>query len=281
MRVASIQSLLQEADLPALPEIYARLTVATAQADSSATAISTLIQGDSELTEHLLKLANSALFNFPQRVETIANAVHLIGAPHISDLALGVIVVGMLDRVNSDLVSIKSFWRHNIACGIAARVIGVQQQAQSIERFFVAGLLHDIGSLMLYPYLNESALMALLRDRDKHVPLYRLERDVLGFNHADLGAAILRQWAVPEALQTAVAFHHAPDAAPHAAMLAAAVHVADIIANAMELGSRGQRRVPPLSPQAWQLIGLPVTALPIIMTQVETQLESVVAALLD
>jgi HD-like signal output (HDOD) protein len=280
MRVTSIQSLLQEADLPALPEVYARLTTATAQADSSATAISGIIKDDSELAEHLLKLANSALFNFPHRVKTIAEAVQRIGAPHIDDLALGVIVVGMLGKVNSDLVSIQSFWRHNIACAIAARVIAVQRQEQSIERFFVAGLLHDIGSLMLYPHLNEGALMALLRDRDKHVPLYRLERDVLGFNHADLGAAILRQWAVPDALQTAVAFHHAPSHAPHDALLAATVHVADIIANAMELGSRGQRRVPPLAPDAWQRIGLPVATLPTIMAQVETQLESVVAALI-
>ena len=280
MRVASIQSLLYEADMPALPEVYARLTAVTAQPGSTTAVISAVIQSDPGLAEHLLKLANSALFNFPRRVETLVDAVHLIGAPHIGDLALGVIVVGMLDEVNSDLVSIKSFWRHNIACGIAARVIAILRQEQPIERFFVAGLLHDIGSLMLYPYINEGALMALLRDRDRHVPLYRLERAVLGFNHADLGAALLRQWALPDALQEAVAFHHAPSHAPHDAMLAAAVHVADIIANAMELGSRGQRRVPPLSPQAWQYLGLSVAALPLILAQVEEQLESVVAALI-
>ena len=89
MRVASIQSLLYEADMPALPEVYARLTAVAAQPGSTTAAISVVIQSDPGLAEHLLKLANSALFNFPQQVETIADAVRLIGAPHISDLALG------------------------------------------------------------------------------------------------------------------------------------------------------------------------------------------------
>jgi len=109
MRTATIQGVLNEADLPALPEVYGRLIIAAAQTGAVGAEISAIIQSDPKLAKRLLKLSNSALFNFPQPVTTIADAVCLIGAQAISELSPGVVVISMFDQVNSDLVSIKSF----------------------------------------------------------------------------------------------------------------------------------------------------------------------------
>lgn len=272
MAAVSVQSILGSAEWPALPAAYGRLASAINDPGGSDAAVVDILRQETGLSAWMLTVANSPLFQSSSPIETVEAAVRLIGSQQMLDLVLMVMIVGLCGRINPEIVSTESFWRHGIACGIVARAIAAQRREANIERFFAAGLLHDIGSLLLYPHIPEHSLMRLLHARDVSVPLYQLEREVLGFDHAELGGALLREWSLPEALEAGVAYHHVLERAANHQLEAAVVHVADIITHALELGSSGEYCVPPLTPEAWRLVGLPVSALAALIEQVDRQL---------
>jgi len=275
MPAATIDRMLRQADLPTLPEMYFELGDVIndphSSASSSAAAISAIISKEPALAARLLDIANSVMFRFPARIDSISAAVHAIGMAQIHDLALSVMAMEMLEDIDPEIVSAESYWHHSIACAIAARTLAAYRHESNIERFFAAGLLHDTGSLLFYGQIPEQALMAVLHGRDGDGPLHELEQAVAGFNHAQLGGALLKAWRLPQALEQAVALHHAPELAMDYPVEAAVVHVADIIINAMEIGSRGEYVVPPLVPVAWERIGLPADVLQSVMEQVDRQ----------
>ena len=276
MLVGDIGRIVSEARLPALPEMYFKLDAASRDVACTPETIGAIVSQDNVIEEHLLRLVNSALFEFSERVDTVPHAVEKVGIPQIRDLALSIMIIRMLDGIDPDIVSMKSYWRHSFACGITARILATLRGEPNVERFFVAGLLHDIGSLLFYLHIPEQAMISVLHGRDDDGPLYLQEREVVGFDHAMLGKAVLRDLQMPEAMQEAVEFHHTPDQALNYPVDAAVLHVADIIVNAMQYGSRGEFIVAPLSPDAWDRLGLSVSILPQVIEQVDRQFNCMV-----
>lgn len=276
MQVDDIGRIVSQAGLPALPEMYYMIDAATSDAASAPEAIAAIVRQDVVLEDHLLRLANSALFEFPDKIDTIQCAVEKVGAAQMRELALSIMFIRMLDGMDPDIVSMKSYWRHSFACGITARILASLRGEPDIERFFVAGLLHDVGSLVFYLHIPERHMIAILRGRDNDGPLYLQERAITGFDHAMVGKALLRSLQMPEPMQEAVEFHHTPDQALNYPIDAAILHVADIIVNAMQYGSRGEFIVAPLSPAAWDRLGLPVSILPQVIERVDRQFNCLV-----
>lgn len=272
MSQEKIKRIFRYVDVPVLPELYSRLDAAIGDNNASVAAI---IAEDTALAECLVKLANCALFDFPAPIATVDSAIERIGARQIGDLALSVLIRRMFDGMDPDIVSMQSYWRHSFACAIAARILAAQRGEPNIERFFLAGLLHDIGGLLFYVHIPEQALLAILRARDGNGPLHQQEREIVGFDHALLGKVLLQSWNLPQALQEAVEFHHTPELAGSHAVEAATLHVADIIINAMQYGSRGEFVVSPVDAEAWDRLGLPVSILPQTMQQIDHQLHSI------
>lgn len=277
MSAQSINHVLRQADLPGLPDIYFELEKLPFHA--SAAQAAALIERDPELARRLLRLINLGLYRFDLPLPSVADAVMEIGRAQVQDLATAVMVLDILYGLSPDIVSAQSYWRHNVACGIAARSLAAQRGEDNIERFFVAGLLHDIGSMLFYVHIPEKALMVILRCRDGNGPLHQLEQDTMGFDHAQLGSALLHAWGLPAVFQEAVACHHTPKHATAYPVEAAAVHVADIMVNAMELGTRGEFVVPPLVPEAWDCLGLSPAVLEVVMDEADSQFAEVAAAL--
>lgn len=274
MALVSKRALLEKAQLPTLPPIYSQLVAAINNPQGSVSAISEVISSDPALSARLLHIANSAMFQFRGQVSTISAAVRLVGTQQIRDLSLATLLMTLFDGINPVLVSMESFWRHSLACGIAARALAAHRREANVEKFFVAGLLHDLGKLVLYMNPPDQELLMLLQDPARVLPMYLIERRRMGFDHAELGAALLGAWELPAVLQEAVARHHAPDGARDYPVVAATVHVADIIANSMELGSSGEHMLPPLAQHAWTRIGLPIILLETILQQVENQFDA-------
>jgi HD-like signal output (HDOD) protein len=135
----------------------------------------------------------------------------------------------------------KAFWLHGLATGMAARVIGMRRGEMHVERLFVAGVLHDVGRLVIYRGLPDLACNILSYGRE-HELLVEVERKLLGFDHADVGGELLRTWHLPEALAAAAAFHHRPDLDTTASVESATIHLADIVAHSLETGNSGYRR---------------------------------------
>lgn len=224
----------QEVELASLPEVCMQVQALADDPTSTAEELGAIIGRDTALTARLLKLVNSAFFGFPARVETVSRAVTLAGMQQLRSLALAVSAVEVFRDLPPEKVSMVSFWSHSVFCGLLARELSCDCRVLHAERLFVAGLLHDIGRLLIYSRLPEEAAEIHRRLGAGGGNLCAIERDVLGFDHADTGAALLASWGLPAALQSAVAHHHGPHLAESGRLEAALVQIADAASHALE-----------------------------------------------
>ncbi len=260
--------------------MYHRLVQVIDHPLSSAADVGKVISEDPGLTARLLRLVNSPIYGFPSRIDTVTQAISIVGMTQLRDLAVGTSFMRLFSNVPSHLVDMDSFWRHSIACGLTARLLAGHRREANVERFFVAGLLHDIGRPIIFMRAPLEAASALLESSQTGELLYQVEQKLLGFHHGAVGSALLERWRLPGLLVDGAAWHHSPRLATRFPAEAAVVHVADVIANALELGSSGEHRVPAFEPAAWDLLDLSPTILPGLLKQVETQFVHAVQAIL-
>ncbi|HEB55127.1 MAG TPA: HDOD domain-containing protein [Gammaproteobacteria bacterium] len=217
-----------------LPDIAIRLNDMVNDPSCSAAHIGDLISQDAALSARLLKIVNSAFYGFPSRIDTVNMAITIIGTRQLRDLVLATSVIGKFQQFPEGLVSIDTFWYHNLTCATATRIIATKLQIRNSERFFIAGLLHDIGKLVMYltePELSRKVLQGMSETCED---VTRLEIDAFGFDHATLGGELLRYWKLPDSLVEPVSFHHHPVDAQHYPQETAAVSLANAIANTIE-----------------------------------------------
>jgi HD-like signal output (HDOD) protein len=267
-------------EVSSLPTIYCRINEAINNPGSSMADIGKIISDDPGLTLRLLRLVNSAFYGFPTKIETITQALVIIGTKQLRDLALATSIVSLFEGIPKEFVSMESFWRHSIACGIAAKTLAAYRREPNTERFFIAGLLHDIGRLILYKKAGDQIREALLRSQTGEGPLFLAEREILGFDHAVVGHKLLQGWNLPASLEEAVTFHHTPGRARRYPIETAVVHVADIVVNALQFGSSGERFVPTLDGEAWERIGFPASKLSSLVEHLDSQVNEVIHSFL-
>jgi len=234
-----------------------------------------VIEKDPALTARLLRLGNSSFFGFPNRLETVSEAVSLIGIQQVQDLILASSVVEVFDGISAELVNMESFWKHSLACGIATRCLAIARQTPKAEKFFVAGLLHDLGRLVLYSKAPEKAIEVFQCYQSGRLLLREAEVRVLDFDHAQIGEAMMRAWQYPPNLVHAVAYHHTPMSGGVYQLESSLVHLADYLVHAMQMGNSGERFVPPLNAKAWERVGLSADILESVMRSVDQQIDVV------
>ena len=267
--------------IASLPVVYQRLDEAINDPYSDLSRIADILLEDSSLSARLLRLANSAMFSFPSKVETVTRAITIIGTKQLRDLVLATSVIELFKGVPKERVDMGAFWRHSIATGITARVIAAYRREPNVERFYVLGLLHDIGSLVMYLQIPQIADEAFIVVEEENIPIFMAERKLLGYDHADIAKVLLHQWKLPESLQEGVGYHHVPRQAVRYPEDAATVHVADFIANALKMGGSGEPFVPPFVEAAWEQLDLTPEQLPLIVEQLEAQYSAAVDIFLD
>lgn len=256
-----------------LPLFYERLNEAINHPRTSINDIARIITDDQGLTARLLRLANSPLFGWFGTVDSISKAVTIVGTQQLRDLALAASVMGVFTGIPPALMDMTSFWRHSVACGVIARTLATWRRVSNAERFFVAGILHDVGQLMLATALPPVMMELLLQSREALQPFHLAETERLGFDHADAGGALLHAWKIPANIADPVAYHHHPSRAEQFPLGAAIIHLADLICQAMDYGRSGEWCVPPLDPDAWERLGMSPHQLGSIIKQAEPQLE--------
>ena len=271
MAIGLIDLIKNNNELPSLPAVFIKVNEAIEDPKSSMRDIAEIISCDQSLSARLLRLANSAFFGFFSKVDTISQAVTIIGTKQLRDLILATSVIQVFKDISTDLVDIKSFWEHSIGCGIASRLLASYQNEINVEHFFVAGLLHDIGRLILYWKNPEQMKDILFRASENDKLLHQVEREVMGYNHAEVGGLLLRQWQLPGNLEDPVKYHHNPTRAPNYPIDSGIVHVADMIVNGMEMGTSGERIVPPLDEHSWKNIRLSPSILEPLSNQLNEQ----------
>ncbi len=270
----------REVRLASLPDVYYRIMEVINSARSSASQIAETVSKDTSLLTKLLKLVNSAFYGFPSKIETVSRAVAIIGTKELSTLALGIAAVQYFTDISPEYIDMKNFWRHSIACGVYARLLASEKLGVSEERLFVAGLLHDIGKLVLFRQAPQQARQALEYAFTNRIPLVAAEREILGFDHAQLGAALLREWKIPSSLETCVRFHHSPHAS-QSVLEATLLSAANSLAIAALQGRSGTVVVPEISSSLWKDTGVSAAVFSTVVLQGERQIADISSSFLD
>lgn len=254
---ANMELLIKDVNkLVSLPDVYYRLESLIEQSGSTLDDFANILAAEPDICARLLSLANSAFYSFPASIESINKAVQIIGIRQIRELVLATSIIRLFNQIPGDIVDMHKFWEHSVAVGVFAKAVGMYCHQTQPERFYVSGLLHDIGRLMFY--LKMPGLMAeLLKEREtRNELLYKLEEETLGYTHAEAGGALLKKWRVPESIYEPVACHHKPEQAQEFAPVAAAVQVADAWVNRHKIGSSGEKFDLIASPNALALLNI-------------------------
>ena len=196
--------------VPSLPSLYVRLTDALSQSDITVAKIAAIIKQDMGMTSKVLQLVNSAFFALPCRISSPQQAVSLLGVDNIRAVVLSVHIFSELEG-NPD-PHLAALWPHSMSTGVFARAIARSEHSpQRMEDdTFAAGLLHDIGRLVLASACREKYSQGLERARASNVTLAEAEFQTFGCTHAEVGAYLLGLWGLPDSVVQAVAWHHVP-----------------------------------------------------------------------
>jgi len=166
------------------------------------------ITSDEALTARVIRVVNSALFGLKRRVSSVQQATVLLGKGAITQIAVGVAALHMETAIPSDLpLSRQAFWRHSMGTAFLARQIGRNTPTADTEEAFTAGLLHDIGKLVLMGYLGPEYSHVLQQAESDRRPLHHVEREMLGVDHDDIGRELCNRWKLSDTFQSALSIH--------------------------------------------------------------------------
>ena len=231
--------------LPTLPTVFSRLSDAMSNPRISNDEIAAIISSDQAASLKILKVVNSAFYGFSGRIDTITRAILYLGLNEVRNLIFAMSVINLFKK-KSSLMNFRpvEFWSHSIAVGVATRLVGSSMQIQNLENYFLAGILHDIGKLILFEHAGEDYAKVLAMVEEKRCLIIDAEKEVLGFDHSKIGEILAIKWNLPSTIKNAVRYHHSGIADGSTEKLVAAVHIGDIIARTLELGYPGDELVP-------------------------------------
>ena len=243
--------------LPTLPTVITQMIGVIDNPKTSAKDVASLISTDQALTAKILKLANSAFYGFPRGIATVNHAVVVLGFDTVKNLGLSVSVLERFAGGSADTeFDRQKFWEHSIACGVAARMLAGKLRYRVEGEAFAAGILHDIGKLILSQYFTDEfgEILALVRDEDLYIG--KAEEQVLGLTHTEIGHWLAEKWNLPDKLVAAIAYHHAPGSLERDAELPSLIHLADFLCRREKIGDGGGTRLPNLDPAALRAFGI-------------------------
>ncbi len=256
-----------------LPNVYVRINQLIDDPNSNSNDIAKLISQDPSFTLRLLHVANSAFYGFPSSVDTVSKAVSIIGTAHIRNLALSISIAKSFAGMPNHLVSMDNFWQHSLYCALSARILAKMAGKVDSEVMFTAGLLHDIGELIIFNRKPEQARDALLLVLDSmdQLPVHLAEQQTLGFDHAQVGGELARQWNLPPLLQECIACHHDIVHAQRFPREVALIHLANFLALMAEVDTLNTNDVSPCDPHAWNIVGLDESAIEQVVREAQAE----------
>jgi len=213
--------------LPTLPTIATQLLELLGHVEVSMQEISRLMEVDPAITAQILKVANSAYYGLRSKVDTVPRALVVLGVNEITNIILSLSLFKSFPNAGASDFDRKAFWTHSGVVGFLSRFFAQRFAVPTHGEEFTAGLMHDIGKIVLDQYFHEAFHEAIVQMEGHTEPGWQIERNLLGMNHADVGAWLGTRWEIPQNILEAVARHHEPQGA---GVIAALVHLADLFA---------------------------------------------------
>jgi len=239
--------------MPSLPATVSRVMEICDDPATSPADLNKVVGLDPVLMGKVMQLINSAYYGRPNKITSLVRAIILLGLNTVKNLALSTAVLGNLssDHAN-DILNMDGFWEHSLCTGVIAKKIAAATRIDPKlhEEYFIAGLLHDIGKI---PYTNcfpQEYLTAISKSDLNNTPLHKVETELFGFDHQEIGALITKHWKIEGAIRNAVEFHHrSNEYEGENKSLVYAVAVADYLSLYLERGFAGNRH--PVEPESF------------------------------
>ena len=262
-------------NLPTLPAVMTRIIRKTEDPSTSIKEIVDIIGVDQALTIKILKIVNSAYYGFRQRIATLERAVVILGFNNIKNLALSTSTFDTLGGEGAGKFDRAKFWEHSIGCGVATKALArrLNYNPRSLEEAFTAGILHDIGKVVLDKYVHEEFNEVVRTVVQEDILMVKAEQEVLGADHTGIGHWLAIKWGLPNSLQEVIAYHHNPEAAKEAVELTGLVHFADILTRQKKIGSGGDNKIPSLNPNVFKMLKLTENDVEEIMGLINEEME--------
>jgi len=264
-----------EVEIVSLPTVYTHIVELLEHPNSSSQLIAKVISTDAGLTVRLLRLVNSPFYGFSGKIDSVSRAVSLLGTNELSNLTLGVLVVRQFQNIPSDLLNMDSFWRHSIRCGLFSKIFAGHLGEKDLEKYFIGGLLHDIGRLVMLDRMPVQYSGAVAKARQDRLPMYRAEQSCLNTDHSIVGKLLAEKWRLSPALTRMIGSHHSPRLARYSPE-ACIGHIADVFAHACGHEAMLVNEIPELQVTAWEEIGLKVELIAPTIQQVDAEFKEVV-----
>jgi HD-like signal output (HDOD) protein len=272
----AIETIFKHPDaIPTLPANFYLIIDAINDPDANVHEIADIISSDVGLTAKILRLVNSSYFGLSTKVATISHSLNIIGLSPLSTLVLASAIISQFKGIPEYFVTTESFWSHSIATGIAARQISKLKNLGNEELLYIAGMVHDIGSILIYQEYPVKAKKALTQCNEWGINLINAEKSVLGFDHAEVGGALMKKWKLPKVIQETTEYHHRPLKAPSYKEETAIVHLADYIVQSNQLGSSGEIKSFDMDLRVLKFLDLPEKILPWISEKTKESFDEV------
>ncbi len=246
--------------IPALSPTVAKIMVVANDPNSTANDMNKVISLDPVLAAKVLKLVNSAYFGLPQKVNSTVRAIIMLGLNTIKNLALSTATLeGLLKHTRSGGMDINGFWRHCLAVSVCARLIAKKMQVQraEIEDYFISGLLHDMGKIIINFYSPPEYIKAIFDAKKDKLSLLEVENFIFGINHCEVGKKLGEQWHLSDTLIDSMTNHHTPfQAKDYNVRHTCAIFLANTYSKVQQLGDSGNDYIPVIEDEVWKTTGL-------------------------
>jgi len=254
--------------LPTLPKLLERVVIALEDPETNFASVAELIEIDQSLTSQVLRLANSAFYNAQGSVSQVSQALVMLGTAVTRSVILSTSVLDM-----RGVAGLPGFWEHSLGCAVAAGAIAKVTGRANPEEATAAGLLHDLGKVVLYKQLPDAFVHIVETAAATNRSFLDVEREELGTDHGEIAGWLVEKWRFPACLGEPIIWHHAPSRARTARDETAIVHVANALVRALGYGSGGDRRLAPIDPTAWTRLALTPDTLDAILERFDADLD--------
>lgn len=244
-------------ELPTLPTIYSTFMDVISNPRSTAKDVADVISQDQSAASKVLKISNSSIYGFYGRINSVSQAVTYIGFEEVKNLIISISIMKIFkDAKKAAGFNPVNLWKHSIFTAVATRMIGNESGADKIEEHFIAGILHQIGKLVLYKIDPDKYVEVIDYARYNNIYLKDAEQKILGITYTVVGEMIAEKWNLPTTVRSAIRNHYIGISDDND-KISAAIHLSKILGIMLQINSYDGELVPKPTSEVWKILDLP------------------------